>query len=144
MWALFSIAASVFWGLTYVINEAIYEKISVITNLTITSFITFLVSLLIGLETKIFQKDMATVLEHEKLFLLLLAEAATLLIAEVFIGYSIAAKNATLSALIEISYPIFIAFFAFILLRRNDMTASAAVGGTFIFVGIFIISFFNR
>lgn len=41
------------------------------------------------------------------------------MIAELLIGFSIVAKNATLSGLIEISYPIFIALFSYILFRHT-------------------------
>jgi drug/metabolite transporter (DMT)-like permease len=66
-----------------------------------------------------------------------------LLIAELFIGFSITAKNATLAGLIEISYPIFIALFSFILFR-SVVNLPTMLGGMIIFVGVFVIYYFNN
>jgi drug/metabolite transporter (DMT)-like permease len=67
----------------------------------------------------------------------------SLLIAELCIGFSIISKNATLAGLIEISYPIFIALFSY-LLFKNKITIPTVIGGIIVFFGIFIIYYFNR
>jgi len=66
-----------------------------------------------------------------------------LLIAEIFIGFSITAKSATLAGLVEISYPIFIALFSY-LLFKSRVSVSTLIGGGIIFCGIFVIYYFNR
>jgi drug/metabolite transporter (DMT)-like permease len=64
-------------------------------------------------------------------------------LAELFIGFSIQGKNATLSGLIEISYPFFIAIFSYLLFRKNYLTLSTVFGGLFIAIGVFLIYRFN-
>lgn len=66
------------------------------------------------------------------------------LVADVFIGLSIHAKNATLAGLIEISYPIFIVIFAYFLFKEHQLNTATVFGGLLVFVGVFIIYFFNR
>ncbi len=144
MWIIFALTASVFWGLTYVINEQVYKKISVITSLGITTLATGLIMLLVAYATGLLRRDLNTIADSRSLLFLVIAETAVLLIAELFIGLSITSKNATLAGLIEISYPIFIALFAYLLYRENQLNLPTAIGGAFIFIGVFIIYYFNR
>jgi len=132
------------WGLTYVINEQVYRKISVITSLAITTLATGIVMLLIAYGGNFLKRDVSTITGSNRLLYLVIAETIILILAELFIGFSITAKNATLAGLIEISYPIFIAIFAYLLFKENQFSASTAVGGAFIFIGVFIIYFFNK
>lgn len=129
MWIIFALAASFFWGLTYILDEKIYEKVSVITSLAITSFFAFVVLFVISYFTGNFRTDIQQIMSSKSLFILVAAGTVTLIIAEVFIGFSISSKNATLAGLIEISYPIFIALMAYILYRENQLNISTAIGG---------------
>lgn len=61
------------------------------------------------------------------------AAGALLLIA------SIAGKNATLAALIEISYPVFVVFFAWILFGEYDLTPRVMLGAGLIVAGVLLI-----
>lgn len=144
MWIIFALGASIMWGLTYVVNEQVYKKISVITSLAITTLATGIVMLLIAYGANFLKRDLQVIADSRKLLFLIIAETIILILAEVLIGFSITSKNATLAGLIEISYPIFIVLFAYLLFRQNQLSASTAVGGAFIFVGVFIIYYFNR
>ena len=64
---------------------------------------------------------------------------AALCIAEFGIGYSIQGKNATLAGLIEISYPLFIALFAYFLFGEMQIGVASALGGVLIFAGVALI-----
>jgi drug/metabolite transporter (DMT)-like permease len=86
--------------------------------------------------------DLITIASSKRVIYYLLAGTAALLIAEIFIGFSIIAKNATIAGLIEISYPIFIALFSY-LLFKNTITISTVIGAAVIFIGIFIVYYFN-
>ncbi|MGA2053413.1 MAG: EamA family transporter, partial [Opitutales bacterium] len=52
-------------------------------------------------------------------------------------------KNATLASLIEISYPFFVALFAWLLFRDVQLSWATALGGLLILAGIAIIYRFN-
>ena len=144
MWFIFAISASVMWGLTYVIDEKIYEKISVSTSLAIASLCAFVVTLAMSYFTGSLKLDLHELATSRNTLGLVMAGTTTLVIAEIFIGLSITAKNATLAGLIEISYPLFIALFAYILFRNNQLTISTIVGGILIFSGVIVIYLFNR
>lgn len=73
MWILFALGASLFWGLTYVLYEEIYKKISIFTSLSITSFVIFLVMLLIAYLTGNLKPDVIEITSSKKLFYYLLS-----------------------------------------------------------------------
>jgi len=143
MWIIFAISASAVWGITYVLGEQIYKKISVITSLSLATFISGFVMLLVAYLAGYLKKDIVTLTTDRRILGLSIAEAVCLMIAELLIGFSITSKNATLAGLIEISYPIFIAIFAFLLFKENQINPATVVGGVIIFSGIFIIYYFN-
>lgn len=144
MWIIYALSASLLWGLTYVLSEQIYKKISVISSLGLTTFFASIFMLFIAQVTGVLKQDISTISGSQKLFQLVAAEVLVLLLAELFIGYSIAGKNATLAGLIEISYPIFIALFAYVLFKDSQANAGTFVGGLFIFTGVAIVYYFNR
>ncbi len=143
MWILFALGASLFWGLTYVFNEQVYKKISVFTSLAIASIIIFLVTIVISYFSGNLKPDLISITSSKQLLWYVIGGIAGLLIAEICIGFSITAKNASLAGLIEISYPIFIILFSY-LLFKSKITVPTIIGGIAVFFGIFIIYYFNR
>jgi len=143
MWILFALGASLFWGLTYVFNEQVYKKISIFTSIGIASLVIFIVTLLISHFSGSLKPDLASIASSRQLLWYVIGGITVFLIAEIFIAFSITAKNATLAGLVEISYPIFIALFSY-LLFKSKITAPTIIGGIIVFIGIFIIYYFNR
>ena len=143
MWILYAVSASILWGLSYAIDGQIFKRISVATTLSfaclLTSIILFLISFLRGT----LKNDIAVISSSKKISFLLISGTIAFVLAELLIGLSINSKSATMAGLIEISYPVFIAIFSYILFKENQINYSAIIGGLVIFTGIFII-FFNR
>lgn len=144
MWIAFAIAASVLWGLVYAVNEKVYNYIRVMPYLAISFLVAGIVMLVISLVSGEFTKDMSAVLSSQKLFWLVTSGIVLLILAEICIGYSIMGKSATVAGLIEISYPIFIVIFSYILFKENHLSISTAIGGALVFTGIGVIYAFNR
>ncbi|HYD93538.1 MAG TPA: EamA family transporter [Candidatus Paceibacterota bacterium] len=144
MWIVFAILASVFWGLTYVVNEQVYKHISIYSSLAITLVIAGIVTGIYAYFTGTLPKDLVTMTSSARVFTLVAVGTALLILAEIFIALSIVGKNATIAGLVEISYPLFIAVFAYLLFRESQLTAGAALGGALIFLGITVIYIFNR
>lgn len=143
MWVLLSISASIFWGLLYVLKEQIYGKISVFTSIMFSSLFLAITTGIISIFSGALKKDISTISASKELFWYIIIGFCILLAAELFIAFSITAKNATLAGLIEISYPIFIALFSY-LLYKTQVSWYTILGGIFIFVGIFITYYFNK
>ena len=143
MWIIFALGASVFWGLTYVFNEQVYKKISVLSSLAVASFFIFIITGIIAYFSGNLKSDLYQISQSKQLLWYVIGGIVVLLVAEVFIGFSITAKSATLAGLIEISYPVFIALFSY-LLYKNHVSTSTIIGGIIIFTGIFVIYYFNQ
>ena len=144
MWLLSALSASVLWGLSYVLSEQIYKKISVITTLGILTLLTSIVILIIAYLFGPLKSDFTVIYKSNKLLLLIGLELVVFILAELLIGYSITAKNATLAGLIEISYPIFIAIFAALFFKEHEFNLATFVGGSLIFAGIAVVYYFNK
>ncbi len=143
MWIIFGLIASAFWGLTYTLSEKIYAKVSITTSLGITSILSGILVLVFAYFNGLLGIDFGTISNSKRLIWLLAGETIALTLAEVFIGLSITHQNATLAGLIEISYPIFIALFTYLIFRESQIDTSTIIGGAVIFLGIFIIYYFH-
>lgn len=144
MWIIFALGASVLWGLSYILFEQIYKKVSVATSLAIVCFVMFFVMLAISYFRGEIKPDITAITSSKKLMWLMAGGTLTAIVADVCIALSITTKNATLAGLVEISYPLFIALFAYLLFKENQLTISTSIGGLLIFSGVAVIYFFNK
>lgn len=144
MWIFFAVGASMLWGITYVLGEQIYKKAAISTTLAFMCGVTAVFMLLFSFFRGELKKDIVLFTTDSYLFGLLLSVTAIFILAELLIGYSIVAKNATLAGLIEISYPIFIALFSYLIFKDNQITTGSIAGALLIFSGIFVVYHFNH
>lgn len=144
MWFAYALLASVTWGINYVLCEQIFKHISVVTSLAISACVTGVVMGAVALFTGAFKEDIAAIASSPRLTALVALQILALMAAELFIGSSIQSKNATLAGLIEISYPLFIALFAWVLLKESSLTVGTVLGGALIFAGVATVYAFNR
>jgi drug/metabolite transporter (DMT)-like permease len=144
MWALFAIMAAILWGIDYALTEKALLHVSFSVLLCIELFIGFLVMLGITFFTGSISQDFAAVFSSNKTSLLVLVIVIAFNLANIFIVLSIKSNNATVSGLIEISYPFFIALFSWLLFRDNNLNAGAISGGIFILAGVSLIYLTNR
>jgi drug/metabolite transporter (DMT)-like permease len=145
LWLLYALGAAVIWGVNYAVSGRLLER-------GISPQTLFLVDLVFGgvaMATLITCTGRwnATLVELQAarpdLGWLLVAVVATTS-AGMLIFLSIQAKNATLSSLIEISYPLFTAFFAWALFRQATINLATVIGAALIFVGVLVVARGNR
>ena len=144
MWIFFAIGASILWGLVYTVNEKIYNYIRVTPYLAISFLVAGVIMSAISIYSGEFFKDLSAIFTTQKLFWLVASGILFLILAEICIGFSIMEKNATIAGLIEISYPIFIVIFSYLLFKENTLTLGAAIGGALVFIGIGVIYLFSK
>ena len=145
MWIILATLASMFWGMSYVFSEQIFKHISVLTSLAIEMFVVSLAIFGMAIYEGVFKKDIVAIGSSGKLFWLVAASTATWLIAELGIGYAInGSRDATLAGLIEISYPLFIALFAYLFFKEQELHIGTALGGLLIFLGVASIYWFSK
>lgn len=137
LWMVYAIAASLLWGLVYVLaGRLLQHGLSVPTVLVIESGLLFL---FMAPAHKALKSDFQILLNNPQLAGMAILLAICFVAANFMIATSIAEKNATLAALLEISYPIFTVFFAWLIFRDAHLTWETALGGLLIFIGVSII-----
>ena len=137
-WYLAAIAAAVVWGIHYPLVDNALKKLSLPGVLLLT---TLPVLILAPFFSRALSTDMHLLWStswSERL--LLLAPAITSLAGSVLLFAAIGSKNATLVSLIEVSYPAFVALFAWLLFREMHLTTSALIGGALVMSGVILIA----
>ncbi|MDE5446375.1 EamA family transporter [Bradyrhizobium sp. CSA207] len=143
MWLILALAAAVFWGATYVLDEQVYRHVSVPTTMAIHTLIISVCAWLVAWKQGTIESDFQILSTSRVVAWLFFWCAVTFVIAEFLINFSISAKNATLAGLIEISYPIFSALFAYLVFGENQLNFGTSVGGLFIAFGVVVVYWFS-
>lgn len=135
-WLILAVAAAVLWGLQY----ALYGQVSKILSPAIIMAVSGAATLPVWLYLAWRKwEDEAPLLQQGNVWPLLVAIAAVGFFANLAIILSIQQRNATVAALIEMSYPLFTALFAYVLFRQVDIGWQHAVGGAMVMAGILVI-----
>ncbi len=140
-WYLLAMSAAVVWGIHYPLIDNALKRVSVVSVLVISALPALFL-------LPFFRK---TVLQDCEVLRqmpwgergAILALAATSLAGTALLFLSIGGKNATLASLIEISYPVFVALFAYLLFREFHINASVVLGALLVFAGVGIIIWNN-
>lgn len=140
-WYVTAIGAALVWGIHYPLVDHALKKISLISVLLLTAVPVILAA-------PLFHRTLAA--DYAVWAALdvgprarVLALALTSLLGSVLLFLSIAGKNATLASLIEISYPVFVAIFAWLLFREIHVNPSVIIGGLLVFAGVVMIIWNN-
>jgi drug/metabolite transporter (DMT)-like permease len=140
-WYVTAIGAALLWGVHYPLVDHALKKVSVISVLLLTAIPVVLTAMLFH---RTIAADVAAWRSMETVDKgMVLALALTSLGGSVLLFLSISGKNATLASLIEISYPVFVALFAWLLFREIHVNASVIVGGMLVFAGVCLIIWNN-
>lgn len=144
MWIIYAVLAAVVWGFDYVFAEQVTKKISIFSFLAIQLFFTFLLAAIAAILPGHLKKDLPAVISSRQLLLYFAFGILAFTAGNFLILASIHAKSATLAGMIEISYPLFIALFSYLMFKENQLNLPTVFGGALIFLGVFVIYFFNK
>ena len=136
-WYLTAIGAALVWGLHYPLIDNALKKLSVVSVLLLTAIPVLIVAPWFR-STLIADYRTLSRLPWDD-WLPILALSLTSLSATVLLFISIESKNATLASLIEISYPMFVAVFAYVLFREVHLNPSVLTGSVLVFLDVGII-----
>jgi drug/metabolite transporter (DMT)-like permease len=141
-WYLTALAAALVWGIHYPLVDFALKRVSI--------FSVLLLSVLpVMLLMPIFLRDLARDLDAVKALpgteqAMVAAIGLTSLLGAVLLYLSIAGKNATLASVIEITYPVFVVVFAYVIFRQVDLNASVVIGGLMVMAGAGLIIYHNQ
>lgn len=145
MWFVYALLAAVIWGISYAASgRAIERGISPLLFFFLYAGSGTIISLLalavtgkaasIGSEIRGIGSDWGW----------LVVAIVTSGIGGLLIYMAIGEKNATIASLIEISYPLFVAFFAWLFFRETQFNLATALGGLMIMGGVVVVFLGNR
>lgn len=136
-WYVLAIGAAVTWGMHYPMVDFALKRLSLYSVLLLTVIPVFL---LMPFFMRQLENDIVTFkLLPGKEQLLILAISLTSTAGAVLLYSSINNKNATLASLIEVTYPVFVVFFAYVFYRQMHVTPSVFIGGLMILFGAGLI-----
>jgi drug/metabolite transporter (DMT)-like permease len=141
-WYVSALFAAAIWGLHYPLLEHALKKISLVSVL----FLTALPFALLGaVYHRRIAADFAVWRDLDGASQIMIgAIALTGFAATVLLYMAIGSRNATLASLIEISYPAFVALFAYVLFRETALNMGVLIGAALIFAGVAVIVLNNR
>lgn len=140
-WYIWAFGAAILWGVHYNLVGKALTTISPITVYFIPSII-LIATLPLYYKTLI--NDYHSLMSADSsvkisTVVLMFTSVAASLMAYKAIHYS----NATIASLIEITYPVFVALFAFLIFKENHLTWNIGAGGVLIMAGTGLIIFNN-
>ncbi|OGI59182.1 MAG: hypothetical protein A2V58_09540 [Candidatus Muproteobacteria bacterium RBG_19FT_COMBO_61_10] len=136
-WYVTAVGAAILWGIHYPLVDNALKRISPVGVLLLTAIPILLVSL-------VFHRQLAADYLVIKGMdwgtrLIVIALSVTGLLGTVLLYMSIVSRNATLASLIEISYPVFVVLFSYLLFRQVHINPSVVLGGVLVFAGVALI-----
>lgn len=141
-WYIAALGAALTWGLHYPLVGFALQRISLFAVLLLTTLPVLLL-------TPFFMGQLST--DMHTFRGLSLSEQAmisvtgfTSVIGAAFVFLAIGSKNATLASLIEITYPLFVAFFSYLLFRQMHLNTSVVIGGLLVLAGTGLIIYNNQ
>lgn len=145
LWLVYALGAALIWGVNYAVaghllargmsSQTLFLVDLIFGTLAMGAFITFS------------GRWPSTVAELQNVrpdLAWLMVAVAAVTAAGLLSFMSIEAKNATLASLIEVSYPLFTAFFAWALFRQTTINAATIIGALLIFAGVVVVARGNR
>lgn len=137
LWFWSALAAAVFWGLSYSMGEYNLKN-----GMSPSAQMAFFGILLTPIYTAIayyngsLQTSFQELRTNPKVLTCFLIIAGCYGFANFLCYFAIQQKNATVASLVEISYPLFVALFAYLIFRETQLTLGVVLGGVLILSGI--------
>jgi drug/metabolite transporter (DMT)-like permease len=140
-WFFYAFGAAIIWGINYAVAGRLLDRGMSPQTLFLIDMVFGALGMtaLLSLTGKWQSTFSELQLPRSELALLAVA-VITAMIAALLIFLSIQAKNATVASLIEVTYPFFTAFFAWMLFRQNTLNLATLIGGALILAGVVIIA----
>ena len=137
-WIHYALSAAALWGINYSVGERLIRSAGVPALLlantvgggaAMLGYLVYTGSIIPTL-TRVTRDDAI------KMVICGLFSACAIICAQMAISH----KNATLAGLVEMTYPVFTALFAYLLFQDMPLTPAGALGGALILLGLSIIA----
>ena len=141
LWMVYALSTSVLWGLGYVLAEKIMRETAItpVFLMVIMNVIALPVYMALSFFLGQFKVGVGEIFSSGYLIVLLLLAAFSAVGGNILILHSIVEKNAALASLLEISYPLFVVIFSYLILKDAQLNWGTGLGGLLIFAGVVVI-----
>lgn len=145
MWFVYALGAAILWGLNYAASGRILKRGVAPSTLFVLDMLFALLA--VGGVLLLQGRGRQAALEVRQLggdTIWLVTAMVCSTIGGLLVFMAIGEKNATLASLIEISYPLFVALFTWILFREVQVNWPTALGGGLVLSGVALVYWGNR
>lgn len=145
MWFVYAFSAAIIWGISYAASGRVIERgmapLTFFFFYALFSAVAATLALLLTGRYATVASEVRTLGGDWSWGLLAVVTSA---VGALLIYMAIGEKNATLASLIEISYPLFVAVFAWLFFRETQFNLPTVLGGMMILTGVGIVYLGNR
>ena len=134
---IWAILTAIFWGLTMASTERVVEHVNIKTYLFFSCVISAVLFLGLGLADHSLIKDISK--ENKGVGWIVLSSLAAFVASYCSVS-AVKYSGASVSSLIECSYPLTTIIFCYLLSGKNNLSASTIIGGTCIVLGTIIVA----
>lgn len=140
LWFFCALGTAILWGFGYALSEKVMkDSFHPLFLMAVTGFFYLTLSLIAAYFSDNLKNGFQTIGSKPMTLIGLVLVSVSVVLGSFLIYYAISLKNATMVNLIEITYPIFTLFFAYIFMKEVQITPATLFGGLLIFTGIGVI-----
>ncbi len=140
LWFWAAIAAAALWGFSYALVENVFKSgLSSLTLMALYTWIALPIFTLCALQDGELKNGFAIIKNNPKLMISIISVVVCYLLGNVLVYWAIKQKNATSVSLIEITYPIFVVLFSYLLFNQQHLTLGTILGGALIIGGVAVM-----
>ena len=140
---IYSLIVAVTWGVEYALLDKLLISMPIIVLCLWCSLLNSLFFWIVFLLGK-YHLDFKKYFQDSRTIWLFILVTILFLIGSAVILLAIKNKNATVASLIEISYPIFVVIFSYLIFRDSHLNTGTLFWWLFIIAGVVLVYLFNK
>ena len=141
-WYIAALGAALMWGVHYPLVGFALQRISLFGVLLISVIPIFVLAPFFAAQLNTDIQNFRSLPASEQWMVSVIG--FTSLAGAAFVFLAISSKNATLASLIEITYPVFVALFSYLMFRHVHVNVSVIFGGLMVIAGAGLIIYNNQ
>ena len=137
-WVLMSLATAILWGICYSSTGEIVKWIDIKTYLMISCLMSFIGFLVWGACDNSLNRDMLSFNMEKARPWVIISSLSSFLACYCSVS-AVKYGGASLAAIIEISYPVWVVVFTYLMFGKGGITINTVLGGILIFLGTVVV-----
>ena len=143
-WFFYALASAALWGVSYALYEQMMKTLSAASTMLYSSLGGIVLFFLLASANGTLARDWQIVRSGGSEAKILLTVILVNTAANMLMLMSVKEKNATVAGMVEITYPLFTAIFAWLFFKQMQLTMGSMLGFCLIVAGIACIYLFEK